>query len=71
MSGLRITYRVYCFDIDRKAVSADFLNAATDQEAIAKTREAGFGSKCEIWEGERLVAQLERSPTNANGAVAG
>lgn len=52
-------YRVYSFDIERKAVSADFVKATSDEDAVAKTREAGFGSKCEIWDDKRLVAQLE------------
>jgi hypothetical protein len=52
-------YRVYCFDIAPKSVTADFIKAASDEEAIAKAKAAGFGSKCEIWDGKRLVAQLE------------
>ena len=59
MSELPKIYRVYSFDIDRNSVSAEFVNAASDGDAVAKTKEAGFGSKCEIWEGKRLVAQLE------------
>ena len=59
MSSPQKTYRVYCFDFVRKDVSADFVRAASDEEAIAKVEAAGFGSKCEIWDGKRLVAQLE------------
>lgn len=59
MSKLPKIYRVYSFDIERNAVSAEFVNAVSDEDAIASTKEAGFGSKCEIWEGRRLVAQLE------------
>ena len=53
------TYRVYCFDLAAKVVTADFVKAATDEEAIAKVEEGGFGTKCELWDGRRLVAQLE------------
>ncbi len=59
MSELSKIYRVYSFDIERNAVSADFVKAASDEDAVASTKKAGFGSKCEIWEGKRLVAQLE------------
>lgn len=59
ISNLPKSYRVYCFDIDRRAVSADFIKAGSDQEAVTKIQAAGFGSKCEIWDGKRLVAQLE------------
>ncbi len=69
MSDLPKSYRVYCFDIDRRAVSADFVKAASDQEAVSKIEAAGFGSKCEIWDGKRLVAQLdkERPPASSLG----
>lgn len=60
MSEVPKLYRVYCFDIDRRVVSVEFVKAMSDPEAIAKTKEAGFGSKCEIWDSRRLVAQLEQ-----------
>ena len=53
------TYRVYCYDPDRRDVSADWIKAASDEEAIAIAEAAGFGSMCEIWDGKRLVARLE------------
>lgn len=59
MSSPPKTYRVYCYDGDHKVVTADWLEAVTDEEAIAKAKAAGFGSKCEIWDGRRLVAELE------------
>jgi hypothetical protein len=59
MSGPQRTYRVYCYDAEHKVVTADWLDAASDEEAISKAIAAGFGSKCELWEGKRLVAQLE------------
>jgi len=52
------TYRVYCFDSHRRIVTADFIKAAGDREAIAKAQERGFGSMCEIWDGRRMVAEL-------------
>jgi hypothetical protein len=52
------TYRIYCYDIGQKSVTADFIKAAHDEEAIAKA-EVCAASKCEIWEGKRLVAQIE------------
>ena len=59
MSKSRKTYRVICFDADRRIVTSDLIKAASDEEAIAMTEAAGFGTKCEIWDGDRLVAQLE------------
>lgn len=65
MSALPRTYRIYSFDIDRRQVSADFLHAVDDEEVIGKAQLAGFGSKCEIWDGKRLVAQLETERSRA------
>jgi hypothetical protein len=59
------TYRIYCFDAARKVVSGDWLNAADDNDAIARAHAQGFGSKCEIWDGKRLVAQLEEQRLQA------
>ena len=59
MSSPVKTYRVCCFDVALGIVTADFIKAASDEEAIAKAKAAGFGSKCEIWDGHRLVAELE------------
>ena len=53
------TYRIYCYDIGQKSVTADFIKAAHDEEAIAKA-EVCAASKCEIWEGSRLVTSLRR-----------
>jgi hypothetical protein len=53
------TYRVVCFDAGLKAVTADLIDAASDEQAIAIAHSHGFGDKCEIWDGNRLVAQLE------------
>ena len=59
MSALMKTYRVYCYDATNRVVTADSLDAASDEEAIARVEAMGFGTKCEIWEGNRLVATLE------------
>ena len=59
MSDQPKTYRVYCFDGSAMTLSGDFIKAHSDAEAIAKAEARGFKSKCEIWEGHRLVAQLE------------
>jgi hypothetical protein len=58
MSAPPKTYRIYCYDMGQKSVTADFIKAAHDEEAIAKA-EACAASKCEIWDGKRLVAQIE------------
>lgn len=59
MSTSPRTYRVVCFDGARNQVSADWLTANSDEHAIAETQASSFGSKCELWHGRRLVAQIE------------
>lgn len=59
------TYRVYCLDDARHFVDANWIEAGSDEEAIAKAQAKGFGSKCEIWDGQRLVAQLEEARRQA------
>lgn len=59
MSAPDKTYRIYCYDAANRVVTADFVEAPTDEDAIAKIQTAGFGTKCEIWQGKRLAAQLE------------
>ena len=59
MSSPVKTYKIYCYDSAHNVVTADMIEASSDEEAIAKATAAGFGSKCEIWLGRRLVAQLE------------
>jgi hypothetical protein len=52
------TYRIYCYDSARQVVSADWIQATDDSDAIAKAEASGYGTKCEVWEGKRLVAEL-------------
>ena len=59
MSCVPKTYRVYSFDLDRKVVTADFISAADDEQAVAKLHAGTFGTKCELWRDDRLIAQLD------------
>lgn len=52
------TYRIYAFDARRHDISHDLIEAHSDEDAIAKAEAAAMASKCEIWDGTRLVAQL-------------
>ena len=58
MSASPRTYRIYCYDHRQKIVSADWLDARDDEAAVAEATAKGFGSQCEIWNGERMVAKL-------------
>ena len=52
------TYRVCRFDGARHDVTADWLEAASDEEAVAMAR-AAAGNRWELWDGHRLVAQMD------------
>ena len=62
MSSPPRTYRVYSFDARCKMLNVDTIESASDEDAVAQITQAGFGSKCEIWDGRRLVAQLPEQP---------
>lgn len=68
MSAPPKTYRVYAYDMGQNSVTADFVKAADDEEAIAKAQ-ACAASKCEIWDGKRLVAQIQAERRQARGAA--
>ena len=53
-----ITYRVCLYDEQLKTLSAELIQAASDEEAVARARATAPGAKGEVWHGSRLVAQL-------------
>ena len=59
MSSPKKLYRVYCFDVASNQLSGDVIYAASDEDAIAMAQSLATGTKCELWEGRRLVAQIE------------
>ncbi len=65
MSAARKIYRVYCYDAAHQIVTADWIDAGSDGEAIAEAKARGFASRCEIWDGKRPVAKLEAEPQQA------
>lgn len=55
------SYRLYGLDGVRKVASAEWIDAEDDRAAIEAARERLDGRPCEIWQGPRLVARIERS----------
>ena len=56
------TYRLYCLDGMDKVASADWIEAEGDEAAIEAADDLRGGRKCELWQGERLVARLDLRP---------
>ena len=56
-------YRLYCVDGVGKFVTAGYIDADTDKEALAKAREwDGGGLHCEIWDRQRYVGRVAIGP---------
>ena len=53
------TYRLYCLDGVDKVASAEWIEAADDDTAIDSAEGMHGGRKCELWQGNRLVAVVD------------
>jgi hypothetical protein len=52
-------YRLYCLDGAGRIGFAEWIEAADDEQAVAKARELKKNTAiCEVWERHRLVATL-------------
>ena len=65
-------YRIYSEGDDGNFSSApEFVECADDNEAVDRAMQGMNGHALEIWEHDRLVAQLPRSPLGAHSASVG
>lgn len=53
------TYRLYRLDGAGKIASADWIDAATDDDALRQAHEQSSNGNFELWEGKRLIAPPE------------
>ena len=53
------TYRLYCLDGVGKVVSAEWIDAGHDQEAIDAAKQMMDGARYELWANSRLVIRFE------------
>ena len=56
-----VGYRLYGLDGVNKVVSAEWIEAEGDSDAIAVAKEKMDGQPVELWQGSRLVARFKRS----------
>lgn len=54
------SYRLYGLDGVSRVASGEWIEADDDHEAIEAATKRFDGGHCEIWQGPRLVARLER-----------
>ena len=52
-------YRIYCLDGADKVASAGWIEADDDEVAVALVEQRHDGFKCEVWDGQRLVARVD------------
>ncbi len=58
------SYRLYGLDGVKKVASGEWFEADTDAAAIEAAKEMMDGVDCELWQGPRLVARIERRRSN-------
>jgi hypothetical protein len=51
-------YRVYSLDDADKFLCAEWVDADSDESAIAAVQSSKPGAKCELWDGQRMVRKL-------------
>jgi hypothetical protein len=54
------SYRLYRLDGVRGVASGEWIEADDDQAAIEAAKERFDGERCEVWQGPRLVARVDR-----------
>lgn len=51
-------YRYYCLDGTGHLHGTEWISAASDEDAISQVKAKHPDGQCEIWAGQRLVAQI-------------
>lgn len=59
-------YRVYCLDGAGKISLAEWIEAGDDADATQQAHDLKRGAlKCEVWQGDRLVATIDGQALSA------
>jgi len=63
-------YRIYVLDGSGQFVTAEWVAASSDDEAVSVAGELDTGLKAELWHGSRLVARFAAgTPVGVSGAA--
>ena len=62
MGGTLPTFRLYRLDGAGRITTAEWLDAADDEEARAKARSVGDSARFELWDRSRLVDRVNPAP---------
>ena len=55
-------YAIYCLAEGIRLVAAEWIEASDDDEALATAATMRRGVKREVWQGDRMVGQIEMDP---------
>ena len=55
-------YRVYCLDGASRFLSAEWIEAENDEQALALAAQLTQGIAREVWDRDRLVGRIEMDP---------
>jgi len=55
-------YRLYCLDRHGKIATAEWIEAPTDEAALAAVRALGKPTDCELWLRNRLIERIPAAP---------
>lgn len=56
------SYRLYCLDGAGKIVTAEWIEASSDEDAADRARNHSTGLVREVWDRTRLVARIDVAP---------
>jgi hypothetical protein len=59
-------YRIYCLDGAGKVWAAEWIDAEDDSAALESARQFKQAVRCEVWQGPRLVGQVEPQTDDLN-----
>ena len=52
-------YRLYCLGDRDEIIASHWVKAPTDEEALEMVKKEHPNSRCELWHGKRLIAEVE------------
>ena len=56
---LMTMYRLYCLNDEGGVVASHWIQAPSEEEAVEHAKKNHPDTRCEIWLGKRLVAEIE------------
>ena len=52
-------YRLYCMSDEGEIIASHWIQASSDEDAVEAAKKEYVDRRCELWIGDRLVAEFE------------